>query len=67
MSATLVLVGTYHSSVQVNVASHRALVAGPRTVQYDTTKAAVAGLTRSMARDHAEEGVRVNSVAVSGT
>ena len=51
----------------VNVASHRALVAGPKTVQYDTTKAAVAGLTRSMARDHAEDGVRVNSVAPGPT
>ena len=46
----------------VNVASIRAIVAGPRCVQYDTTKAAVLGLTRSMARDHAAEGVRVNAV-----
>ena len=46
----------------VNVASIRAIVAGPRSVQYDTTKAAVLGLTRSMARDHAAEGVRVNAV-----
>ena len=37
----------------VNIASIRAVVAGANTVQYDTTKAAVAGLTRSMARDHA--------------
>ena len=46
----------------VNVASIRSIVAGPRCVQYDTTKAAVLGLTRSMARDHALEGVRVNAV-----
>ncbi len=46
----------------VNVASIRSLLAGPRTVQYDTTKAAILGLTRSMARDHAAEGVRVNAV-----
>ena len=46
----------------VNVASIRSLVAGPKCVQYDTTKAAVLGLTRSMARDHAAEGVRVNAV-----
>jgi NAD(P)-dependent dehydrogenase (short-subunit alcohol dehydrogenase family) len=51
----------------VNVASHRAVVAGPNTVQYDTSKAAVAGLTRSMARDHAADGVRVNSVAPGPT
>ncbi len=46
----------------VNVASIRSLLAGPRTVQYDTTKAAILGLTRSMARDHAVDGVRVNAV-----
>ena len=46
----------------VNVASIRAIVAGPRCVQYDTSKAAVLGLTRSMARDHAAQGVRVNAV-----
>ena len=46
----------------VNVASIRALVAGPAMPQYDTTKAAVTGLTRSMARDHAGEGIRVNAV-----
>ena len=46
----------------VNVASIRSLIAGPRCVQYDTTKAAILGLTRSMARDHAAQGVRVNAV-----
>ena len=51
----------------VNIASHRSVVAGPNTVQYDTTKAAVAGLTRSMARDHAVDGIRVNSVSPGPT
>jgi NAD(P)-dependent dehydrogenase (short-subunit alcohol dehydrogenase family) len=46
----------------VNVASIRSVVAGPSMPQYDTTKAAVAGLTRAMARDHAAEGIRVNAV-----
>ena len=46
----------------VSVASIRSVVAGPNTVQYDTTKAAVAGLTRAMARDHAADGIRVNAV-----
>ncbi len=46
----------------VNVASIRAVVAGGNMVQYDTTKAAVAGLTRAMALDHAVDGVRVNAV-----
>ena len=41
----------------VNVASIRSLIAGLKCVQYDTTKAAVLGLTRSMARDHAAQGV----------
>ena len=46
----------------VNVASIRAVVAGGNMAQYDTTKAAVAGLTRAMAPDHAAEGIRVNAV-----
>ena len=46
----------------VNVASIRSLVAGSSTIQYDTTKAAVLGLTRSIARDHAPEGIRANAV-----
>ena len=46
----------------VNVASIRAMVAGSHMVQYDTTKAAVTGLTRAMALDHAAEGIRVNAV-----
>ena len=46
----------------VNVASVRSIVAGGNTVQYDTAKAAVAGLTRGMAMDHSPEGIRVNAV-----
>jgi len=46
----------------VNVASVRAVVAGGNTVQYDTTKAAVTGLTRALAFEHAPEGIRVNAV-----
>jgi NAD(P)-dependent dehydrogenase (short-subunit alcohol dehydrogenase family) len=46
----------------VNVASQRAFVAGGNMVQYDSTKAAVTGLTRGMALDHAAEGIRVNAV-----
>jgi len=44
----------------VNVASVRSITAGSRTVQYDTAKAGVAGLTRGMAMDHSPEGIRVN-------
>jgi NAD(P)-dependent dehydrogenase (short-subunit alcohol dehydrogenase family) len=37
----------------VNIASQRAFIAGGNMVQYDATKAAVTGLTRGMALDHA--------------
>ncbi|MCE2405458.1 MAG: SDR family oxidoreductase [Dehalococcoidia bacterium] len=39
-----------------------ATVAGSNTLQYDTSKAAVTGLTRGLARDHAPDGIRVNAV-----
>ncbi len=51
----------------VNIASNNAIVAGDNTVQYDTTKAAVAGLTRGMARAHAADGIRVNAVCPGPT
>lgn len=53
---------TQGGGVVVNLASVRSLVAGPKCVQYDTTKAAILGLTRSMARDHAPDNVRVMAV-----
>ena len=46
----------------VNVASVRSVVSGGGNLQYDTTKAAVAGLTRALAADHSSEGIRVNAV-----
>jgi NAD(P)-dependent dehydrogenase (short-subunit alcohol dehydrogenase family) len=46
----------------VNIASQRAFIAGGNMVQYDATKAAVLGLTRGMALDHAGDGIRVNAV-----
>src|SRR6202034_297992 len=46
----------------VNTASVRSVVAGGGNPQYDTTKAAVAGLTRALAADHSAEGIRVNAV-----
>jgi NAD(P)-dependent dehydrogenase (short-subunit alcohol dehydrogenase family) len=46
----------------VNVASVRSITAGSRTVQYDTAKAAITGLTRGMAMDHSPDGIRVNAV-----
>ena len=46
----------------VNVASVRSVTTAGKTTQYDTTKAAVAGLTRGMAMDHAPDQIRVNAV-----
>ncbi|MDX1432552.1 MAG: SDR family oxidoreductase [Gammaproteobacteria bacterium] len=48
--------------VIINVASVRSLVAGPKMVQYDTSKAGILGLTRSMARDHASDNIRVVAI-----
>jgi len=38
-----------------------------KTTPYDTTKAAMAGLTRGMAMDHAADGIRVNAVCPGPT
>lgn len=46
----------------VNMASVRSIITGGNTTQYDTSKAAVAGLTRGMAMDHARDNIRVNAV-----
>ena len=51
----------------VNIASNSAVIASRSAVQYDTTKAAVTGLTRAMALDHAEEGIRVNALCPGPT
>jgi 2-dehydro-3-deoxy-L-rhamnonate dehydrogenase (NAD+) len=47
----------------VNVASQAALVSLPQQAAYTAGKGAVAALTRSLAIDWAEHGVRVNAVA----
>ena len=50
-------------SAIVNTASVRSVVASGGNLQYDTTKAAIAGLTRALAADHSAEGIRVNAVS----
>ncbi|RRQ27406.1 SDR family oxidoreductase [Rhodococcus sp. Eu-32] len=47
----------------VNIASDVAMYGSPRLVHYVSSKAAVIGMTRSMARDAGAHGVRVNAVA----
>jgi NAD(P)-dependent dehydrogenase (short-subunit alcohol dehydrogenase family) len=51
----------------VNVSSANALRGRGGMAQYDATKAAVLALTRSMAHDHADEGIRVNAVCPGPT
>jgi meso-butanediol dehydrogenase/(S,S)-butanediol dehydrogenase/diacetyl reductase len=46
----------------VNVASVAGLVAGPESAGYATSKAAILGLTRSMAYDYGPRGIRVNTL-----
>ena len=47
----------------VNVSSNRSTGAGRNMIEYDTTKAAVAGLTRGLAYDHAADGIRANTIS----
>lgn len=60
--AAIPLMRRNNSGAIVNVASVRSVVAGGGNLQYDTTKAAIAGLTRALAADHSPEGIRVNAV-----
>jgi NAD(P)-dependent dehydrogenase (short-subunit alcohol dehydrogenase family) len=51
----------------VNIASDWAIVGAYNAVAYGTSKGAVAQLTRSMAIDHAKDGIRVNAVCPGDT
>ena len=52
----------FSTAAQVHETARKHFVAGGNNLQYDTTKAAVAGLTRGLAMDHSPEGIRVNAV-----
>jgi NAD(P)-dependent dehydrogenase (short-subunit alcohol dehydrogenase family) len=51
----------------VNIASDWALVGAHGAVAYGASKGAIAQLTRSMAIDHAKDGLRVNAVCPGDT
>jgi NAD(P)-dependent dehydrogenase (short-subunit alcohol dehydrogenase family) len=51
----------------VTVSSANATVGRKGMGQYDATKAAVLALTRSMACDHADQGIRVNAISPGPT
>jgi len=51
----------------VNIASDWALVGARNALAYGASKGAVAQLTRSMAIDHAKDGIRVNAVCPGDT
>jgi NAD(P)-dependent dehydrogenase (short-subunit alcohol dehydrogenase family) len=51
----------------VTVSSANATVGRPSMGQYDATKNAVLALTRSMACDHADQGIRVNAISPGPT
>ena len=51
----------------VNVSSANASVGRSGMAQYDASKAALLALTRSMACDHAKDGIRVNTVSPGPT
>jgi len=51
----------------VTISSANATVGRPGMGQYDATKNAVLALTRSMACDHADQGIRVNAVSPGPT
>jgi NAD(P)-dependent dehydrogenase (short-subunit alcohol dehydrogenase family) len=68
VSRTAVMVmATQGGGAIVNVASDWGLVAAQQAIAYGTSKGAIVQLTRSMAADHARQGIRVNAVCPGDT
>lgn len=55
------------AGIIINIASEAGVVGIAGQVAYNTSKAAVLSLTRSMAIDHASQGIRVNAVSPGTT
>jgi meso-butanediol dehydrogenase / (S,S)-butanediol dehydrogenase / diacetyl reductase len=55
------------SGVIVNMASDWALVAGPESVAYCTSKGAILMMSKCIALDHAAEGIRCNAICPGDT
>lgn len=59
--------GTLRTGAIINIASDWAIVGAHNAVAYGASKGAIAQLTRSMAVDHAKDGIRVNAVCPGDT
>jgi len=65
--AALAVMKPRRSGVIVNIASDWGLVGARNAVAYGVSKGALVQLTRSMALDHARDGIRVNAVCPGDT